>query len=162
VNPILEYILERVIKSKLLKERRGLLVGAIIATAICVVAFFWFFWSDVSKYRDFGQKIQSYDIKKGQSKLVAVNELIIVFDNTVFSSDPSKKLVYPFIRIQYYRKPQNRFQSHSFTPMELNNRHFFDSKYYYYMVRMVKLHEGKDTIATFDVYRKEYPVGKAP
>ncbi len=128
------------------KQAIGFLVGFVVAA----VFFHWYYWEEITNYNNYGSCIGEYKIKIGEHKTITSDKFEIGFSTTTYND--LNELYYPYI----YFYTSNKVDE-SFRRMPLNEQYFFKSEDYYYMARLIALEEGKDTTATFEVFRKEYP-----
>ncbi len=151
-NPFSTFIVK--ILEKLLIPAKGeplkvYFKGIGIAILGCGLLFFLCFYSDVKKYRSFGQKLGTFKVKKDNKTEVAAEELTLIFNEHVYSGDSI--LLFPYFEYASW----SSVLASSCISCEIGRRMLISSKCCDYTIDFAKLDtNGKDTIAYFDVYRK--------
>jgi len=127
--------------------------GFVVAGVIALIIWLVYCWPIAKKYADFGQKVGTYRIPKGQIKTVASNELEITFRDIVYHKET---FLFPVLLV--WNESSSTPYGNSYSNFEIGQRLLVRTKYYYYTIELIELDtKSKDTIAYLDVYRNEIP-----
>lgn len=128
----------------------GLATGLIISTS--------YFWPTLNKLHSLGSPVGTYEIHKGALVTISQSELSIRFEDEVLRRARRKDAdsVFVFPSFSFLRKPWSR-DSERYDRFTVGHRLSIDGQYFYFTVELVELEvTSKDTVAYFDVFRKEY------
>ncbi len=134
------------------REWKGFLCGFAIATGVVWLLF----GSTLKNHYDLGTYVGTYEVAIGQVVTVARSELKVTFERQLFYvQDQDTIWLYPLFEVSPYK---SQFTAHRFSTFKIGRRLGIDGQYFYYTIELTELsYNDGDTVASFDVHRREYP-----